>query len=135
MERDDSTKPTEGSQTRESCVMNKFQEIYDLTLIISDILKNTGNKDRDHLIEEVTSLINKRQVMLDQLQPSYSDQEKLLGTKIAELDQENNKLLKMVLNEIKRDLTNLKKRKSTQNRYENSYARVYNDGVFLDKRN
>ncbi|WP_077214798.1 hypothetical protein [Bacillus dakarensis] len=115
--------------------MNKFQEIYDLTLIISDILKNTGNKDRDHLIEEVTSLINKRQVMLDQLQPSYSDQEKLLGTKIAELDQENNKLLKMVLNEIKRDLTNLKKRKSTQNRYENSYARVYNDGVFLDKRN
>ncbi|MBM7661581.1 flagellar protein FliT [Bacillus mesophilus] len=115
--------------------MSQVQEIYDLTTRLYELLKVEGtNEERDVVIPEVDLLLIKRQELLDQLKDPFSDEEKLMGQEIIEMNRVIDEKMVHLKSTIQADINKLKKQKSSNEKYTNPYKNVSLDGTFFDKK-
>lgn len=118
-----------------SGLMSQVQEIYDLTTRLYELLKVEGtNEERDVVIPEVDLLLIKRQELLDQLKDPFSDEEKLMGQEIIEMNRVIDEKMVHLKSTIQADINKLKKQKSSNEKYTNPYKNVSLDGTFFDKK-
>lgn len=116
--------------------MSIVTEIHQQTLELYRYIQSQEKvENRDIFVDKVTAKIEKRQNLMNRMNPPYSDEEKVLGQEITSLDEEINQHLSFVLSAIKRDIGLLNKSRMTRNKYDSPYENVYRDGTFLDKRN
>lgn len=113
--------------------MGPIQEIIENTLQLINTLQD--EIDRDEKIVKVDDLLEKRESLLNQLEPPYSQEEMVAGQQIINL---SNQLTDLLLKEkltIQKDIKSLNQKKETSSKYINSYESISIDGIFYDKRN
>ncbi|WP_253718576.1 flagellar protein FliT [Weizmannia acidilactici] len=104
--------------------------------LTEDLLEefNKG-QSREELIGNINRLLDKRGALLASLKPPFSPEEQLLGKKIAALDKRLKPLLEETLLEIRQDIKQTVKKKTSMKKYINPYQSLQlNDGRFYDRK-
>jgi len=116
--------------------MGRLDPVYDVTNKIAEILnQNITAKNRESVIEEVTKLIEKRGRMMEELTPPFQEQEKLMGKKIVELNQEIERKMETLFESLKHDIRKVNKQKESNRSYINPYGNIKStDGMYLDSK-
>ncbi|WNB92739.1 flagellar protein FliT [Bacillus sp. NEB1478] len=91
-------------------------------------------EEREPYIERLNELLEQRQAIMDKLPLSYTDEEKRMGKMIVKLNETIEPLLALKLDQIKQNLTLMKKKKINNVQYANPYQSVSSDGMFFDKK-
>ncbi|MBS4174145.1 flagellar protein FliT [Bacillus sp. FJAT-49736] len=115
--------------------MNAVEACYVLTEELITVLKKVTSDSRDKTIESMQELLAKREQLLPLIKPPFSEQEALVGKKLIVQQQELDRLLLNIKQDIQKDMNGLTKKKSSMKRYINPYENMQTDGFFLDKRN
>ncbi|GGB43756.1 flagellar protein FliT [Fictibacillus barbaricus] len=110
--------------------------------ILLEITKNLHNhvspglpkENRESYIERLNELLEQRQVAMNQLPSSYSAEEQRVGQMIIKLNESIDPLLARQFEEIKHNLTIMKKKKVKNNQYANPYQTLSGDGMYFDKK-
>ncbi|GEN54424.1 flagellar protein FliT [Halobacillus faecis] len=89
-------------------------------------------KNRASIVEQVEGLLDQRETMLrDLTQPV--DEEKVMVQEVLQRDLRINQKLEFLFSGLKRDMRNMKKQKSSKQRYINPYQSVSGyDGTYVD---
>ncbi|QOR66243.1 flagellar protein FliT [Cytobacillus suaedae] len=115
--------------------MSSVKALYLATKELYDLLqKPVSNEDRESLIPKVEELLDARQSLIEQVSPPYTDGEKKLGAEVVKLNKVVDEKLALLKQEIQLDINQLKKKKTSTNKYTNPYESVSSDGMFFDKR-
>lgn len=115
--------------------MSAVQALYDITKQLAEQLqKNVAKSERDSYIEQLQNILEKREDLIENVKPPYTTNEKKLGTEIVEMNKEISMQLTKVKKEVQYDILQLKKKKSSNNKYVNPYQSLSIDGMFYDKR-
>ncbi|MFS1517162.1 flagellar protein FliT [Bacillus sp. SCS-151] len=115
--------------------MDTVLALHNVSKQLYDILHKEITKDeRDGHIASIEELITTRQTLIDALKPPHTVEEKRLGAEIVSINKDIDERLLQLKNTIKFDLTDIKKRKQSTNKYVNPYRSLLTDGVFYDKR-
>ncbi|WP_057911991.1 flagellar protein [Peribacillus muralis] len=112
-----------------------IQAFHDLTAELLAVLEDMTFAERQDKIESITELIERREYILVQIKPPFTDAEQQLGRRTMVLNQQIDSLLKLQKQEIQRDILEINKKKKSSNKYMNPYESLSIDGMFYDKRN
>ncbi|GGE81748.1 hypothetical protein GCM10007140_34270 [Priestia taiwanensis] len=116
--------------------MGIVQQVYEVTKELHELVDAAYEKDnRDAHIESVEALLEKRDALLEQLEPPYSREERMMGLQIVEMNEHVKVGLQRLKQEVKVDIQQLNKQKQHGQKYRNPYGNTSMDGMFLDKRN
>jgi flagellar protein FliT len=115
--------------------MTAVQRCYDLTKELLQGVQSINDENRDDIISQIEGLLEKRQIILEQIKPPFSKEENALGKEMAKMNRALDTKLKLISSEIKRDMNGLNKKKTSAKKYTNPYESVNFDGMFYDKRN
>jgi flagellar protein FliT len=110
--------------------------------ILLEITKNLNDhveaglpkEDREPYIERLNELLEQRQSIIDKLPVAYSDEELRMGKLIVKLNETIEPLLVMQFEQIKNNLSLMKKKKERNVQYANPYQSLSSDGMFFDKK-
>jgi len=114
--------------------MHPLKEYYELTAEVIKLFEDEQNDDRDSKISKLQDKLQKREDLMKEISPPFSDGEQILGKQILKL---NDRLLQLLNKEkvtIQQDITNVKKRKKVHTGYINPYGSLQTDGYFYDKK-
>ncbi|QAS53709.1 flagellar protein FliT [Halobacillus litoralis] len=113
--------------------MSVWTEFSSITKKLDEVVhQQVTEKNRTALIEEVEVLLDKRASMLENL-PEPSQEEKPLVKEVLQRDLKINQKLEFLFDGLKGDMRNMKKQKSSKQRYINPYQSVSGyDGMYLD---
>jgi flagellar protein FliT len=116
--------------------MNPVQSCFEITKELWEILTapNSGEKNRDEAIERIENLIEKREGLLKDIQPPFSEMEEELGQQIVKMNKVIDQKLSILREEIKRDMNSITKKKTNVKKYTNPYESLQQDGVYYDKK-
>ncbi|PYZ92814.1 flagellar protein [Salipaludibacillus keqinensis] len=116
--------------------MSVLHDLHQLTKQLHDHLAEPLPKDegREAYIETIDSYLGKRQALLNQLKRPEGEEETKLANELIEMNERVNERMQAVQGEIRMDINQLKKRKSTGKKYENPYDGPTADGVFFDSK-
>lgn len=116
--------------------MAKLDTIYDVTNKIEHILNQSiTTQNRESIISEVTTLIEERGRMMEELTPPFSEQEKLLGKKVVALNVQIEKKMELMFESLKQDIRKMNKQKESNRSYINPYGDIKStDGMYLDSK-
>ena len=116
--------------------MVKLDTIYDVTNKIEHILNQSiTTQNRESIISEVTTLIEERGRMMEELTPPFSEQEKLLGKKVVALNVQIEKKMELMFESLKQDIRKMNKQKESNRSYINPYGDIKStDGMYLDSK-
>ncbi|WP_280769530.1 flagellar protein [Salipaludibacillus daqingensis] len=116
--------------------MSVLSDLHQITKELSDHLSEPLPKDegREEYIEMIDSHLAKRQKLLNELQRPVGEQETKLANELIEMNENVNRRMQVVQGEIRTDINQLKKRKTTGKKYENPYSGRTADGVFFDSK-
>src|SRR4051812_15725252 len=112
--------------------MKAIQALQEATYQLIEFLKQE-KLDRDVRIEKIQSLLDQREELLGTIQPPFTQEQKELGRKLVELDQQVQQLLQKQKQEIQKDLKQLHMKKESNQKYTNPYESMPVDGLFYDK--
>lgn len=112
--------------------MSAVRQFHDLTVQLIKFLESSAS--RDEKIQKTTELLEKRQQLMAEIIPPFSNEEKEIGAAAIALNKKLNDLLFKEKILIQKDLKELNRRKKSTNKYENPYNSLFIDGVFYDKR-
>lgn len=112
--------------------MSSVKQYYDETVELLSFLKGGGNRDKR--IEYISSSIERRQELVEQMKPPYTEYEMELGKKSIVLEKELQALLQAEKQLIQKDITSFAKHKQSRDKYINPYKSLNFDGMFYDKR-
>ncbi|MBB2481624.1 flagellar protein FliT [Bacillus sp. APMAM] len=115
--------------------MNAVQACYLLTEELITSLKQVTSDHRDKAIAKMQDLLSKREQLLPLIKPPFSEQEALVGKQLIQQQQELDRLLLKVKQDIQKDIKGVSKKKTSMRRYINPYENMQTDGFFYDKRN
>ncbi|MRH41980.1 flagellar protein FliT [Aquibacillus halophilus] len=91
------------------------------------------SENRQETIDEISDLLEKRQQLLEEIKPPYTEKEKEVGQSLLPKNQEIQVRLESIFTQVKNDMGALKKKKSSNTKYTNPYQNLSNfDGMFLD---
>lgn len=107
---------------------------YTITKQLKEALEQVNDENRESTIEEVESLLEKRQSVLGTIKPPYTQDEQELGKQMTAWNQQIDRLLSQLRLEIKRDMNGLTKKKTSVQKYSNPYVSLQYDGMFYDKK-
>ncbi|WP_226676378.1 flagellar protein FliT [Rossellomorea aquimaris] len=107
---------------------------YAITKQLKEALEQVNDENRESTIEEVESLIEKRQSLLSTIKPPYSQEEQGLGKQMIAWNQQIDRQLAQLRLQIKRDMNGLTKKKTSVQKYSNPYESLQYDGMFYDKK-
>lgn len=111
------------------------QDCYELTKKLIDLLKNVNEENRDEVIANVEDMLEQREMILQQLNPPFSNEEQQMGEQLIKQQAELDQLLQALKSQIQKDMNGLNKKKASVHKYVNPYEALQNDGAFYDKRN
>ncbi|MFD9626028.1 flagellar protein FliT [Peribacillus muralis] len=112
-----------------------IQAFHDLTAELLAVLEDMTFAERQDKIESIIELIDRRECILVQIKPPFTDAEQQLGRRTMVLNQQIDSLMKLQKQEIQRDILEINKKKKSSNKYMNPYESLSIDGMFYDKRN
>jgi flagellar protein FliT len=92
-------------------------------------------EDRERYIERLNELLDQRQTIIDKLTATYSEEEQPIGQMIVKMNETIEPLLVRQLEEIKHNLSLMKKKKEKNTQYANPYQTLSADGMYFDKKN
>jgi flagellar protein FliT len=107
---------------------------YTITKQLKEALEQVDDKKREVTIEEVESLLEKRQSVLGTIKPPYTREEQELGKQMIAWNQQIDRQLAQLRLQIKRDMNGLTKKKTSVQKYSNPYESLQYDGMFYDKK-
>ncbi|BCB05693.1 flagellar protein FliT [Bacillus sp. KH172YL63] len=107
---------------------------YTITKQLKTALDQVNDENRESTIEEVESLLEKRQSAIDSLKPPYTQEEQELGKQMVAWNGEIDQKLAQLRLVIKRDMNGLSKKKTSVQKYSNPYESLQHDGMFYDKK-
>jgi flagellar protein FliT len=116
--------------------MNPVQSCFEITKELWGILTapSSGEKKRDEEIDRIENLIEKREGLLKDIQPPFSELEEELGQQIVKMNKVIDQKLSVLREEIKRDMNGINKKKINVKKYSNPYEGLQQDGVYYDKK-
>ncbi|MED4402781.1 flagellar protein FliT [Metabacillus fastidiosus] len=115
--------------------MSAVGQVYDLTEKLFHLVENEVKaEDRDELIEEISSLLDEREDLLKDVVPPFTEEEQLKGKQIVLWNERINSEFIKIKAEVQKSISNLKKTKTTTQKYVNPYQNTSLDGMFYDKR-
>ncbi|HEX6922324.1 MAG TPA: hypothetical protein VF149_00755 [Bacillales bacterium] len=110
------------------------EQLYNCTKKLhSHLSKGLPETDREEYIERIESLLEERQQWIVEYSAS-SEGGNRTGHDIAEYEQEIQKMIGDMFEQIREDVHRLRRQKTTSQRYANPYRGGSADGMFLDKR-
>ncbi|RBP00060.1 flagellar protein FliT [Rossellomorea aquimaris] len=107
---------------------------YTITKQLKEALEQVNDENRETTIEEVESLLEKRQSVLGTIKPPYTQDEQELGKQMIAWNGQIDRQLAQLRLEIKRDMNGLTKKKTSAQKYSNPYESLQYDGMFYDKK-
>ncbi|OXT16887.1 flagellar protein FliT [Bacillus sp. OG2] len=113
--------------------MSAVERLYALTAGLIDRLEQ--GSDRDERIVWIEAALEEREQLMKEMQPPYSEDEKILGKKLLSLNIRLSQLLQKEKSLIQKDINGLSIKKESNNKYMNPYQSLATDGMFYDKRN
>jgi len=116
--------------------VSAFEQVYQLSEQLYHLVSKPLAKDaRDERIEQITSLLEKREQVLSQVQPPFTSSEKELFQQILTWNDVITAKFTELKAQIQQDMIQAKKSKTTTQQYVNPYQNVStSDGMFYDKR-
>ncbi|KAA0563077.1 flagellar protein FliT [Bacillus sp. CH30_1T] len=114
--------------------MNSVLLCYTITKQLKEALEQVTDVNREATIEEVESLLEKRQSVLGTIKPPYTQDEQELGKQMIAWNRQIDRQLAQLRLEIKRDMNGLTKKKTSVQKYSNPYESLQYDGMFYDKK-
>ncbi|MFG6495451.1 hypothetical protein P8610_08845 [Fictibacillus sp. UD] len=90
--------------------------------------------DREPYIERLNELLDQRQVAIQNLPLTYSEDEQRMGRLILKMNETIDPLLARQFEEIKHNLSMMKKKKEKNVQYANPYQTLSGDGMYFDKK-
>lgn len=112
--------------------MRAVQQFHELTVQLIEFLESSAG--RDEKIQRTTELLEKRQRLMTEINPPFSNEEKEIGAAAITLNKKLNDLLSKEKILIQKDIKELSRKKESTNKYENPYNSLLIDGMFYDKR-
>jgi flagellar protein FliT len=91
-------------------------------------------EDREPYIERLNELLEQRQAIIDKLPATYTEEEQRMGKTIVKMNETFEPLLARQLEEIKQNISTMKKKKEKNTQYANPYQSLSADGMFFDKK-
>jgi flagellar protein FliT len=91
-------------------------------------------ENREPYIERLNELLDQRQTIMDKLPAVYSEEEQRLGQMIVKINETIDPLLTGQFEEIKHNLSLMKKKKEKNTQYANPYQSMSADGMYFDKK-
>ncbi|WP_067842162.1 flagellin-specific chaperone FliT [Amphibacillus sediminis] len=93
-------------------------------------------KTREDVLAKLDHLLDQRSELLKHVKPPFTDEEQKLGHDILAKDQEIQLRLNHLFLELKHEMRNVKKQKSSTQQYLDPYRHVAtHDGSYWDKKN
>jgi flagellar protein FliT len=92
-------------------------------------------EEREPFIERLNELLDQRQAIMDKLSSVYSEEEQRMGKMIVKMNETIEPLLVRQFDEIKHNLSMIKKKKEKNVQYANPYQMLSADGMYFDKKN
>lgn len=122
--------------SRWTSVVSQVQKVHTITEQLLQLVAKPVVKDqRDELIDQITSLLEKREQLLPGVQAPFSEEDKLFSQQIIDWNQVITAKFTDIKQQIQLDMIQLKKSKSSNQQYINPYQSVStSDGRFYDKR-
>ena len=115
--------------------MSSVLHCYTITKQLKEAIAQVSEENRDVTIEQIDSLLEKRQGVLGAINHPFSEEEQSLGKQMMTWNKEIDKKLITIRADIKRDMNGLNKKKTSAQKYTNPYESMQYDGMFYDKRN
>ncbi|MEI5907610.1 hypothetical protein WAK64_11140 [Bacillus spongiae] len=112
--------------------MSVVNECYTITKTLYKLFQVDGK--REGKMEQMTSLLKKRQAILHKVKPPFTPEEEKLGKQIVVMNKVIESEMKKMKKSIERDRNGLKKTKVSVYKYVNPYASLQHDGMFYDKK-
>ncbi len=110
-------------------------KLYDVSVELKKLSESINRTNRDEALPKVNELINERENLIKDIKGPYTDEEKLIGQKIVKINEEIQKSMEILLTNVKKDIVQLKKNKSSNLSYINPYGETETtDGVYLDSK-
>jgi flagellar protein FliT len=111
--------------------------------ILLEVTKNLFNhvkvglpkEDRESYTERLNELLDQRQAIMNKLPTTYSEEEQRMGQMIVKMNEAIEPLLVRQFEEIKHNLSLMKKKKEKNVQYANPYQTLSVDGMYFDKKN
>lgn len=116
--------------------MQTLNELNLVTDELAQLLKQPiSAKNRDQVLTEVNQVLDQRDLLLKNIKPPFSEQASKLGTSIMKKDKEIQLKLDYLFLELKGELRDVKKQKTSTEKYLDPYRHVAtNDGSYWDKK-
>ncbi|MBP0726724.1 hypothetical protein J5Y03_16320 [Bacillus sp. RG28] len=115
--------------------MDVFVKLHHVTKQLAEHFKILPQQDeRDKYIETIQSLLDEREELITHLQVPVTEEEKLIGKEIMELNHGIEPALHKLRELIKIDINGLMGKKKVHTQYINPYKSLNNVSAFFDKK-
>lgn len=115
--------------------MDAADHLYDCTRRLYLHLKQgLPFKERESFLETIQDLLDERQGWIDSLPSSFKAPEAPYAKELLAYDKAIQDMLGQMFEQIREDVHQFKKKKTTSERYARPYQTKSADGMFLDKR-
>jgi flagellar protein FliT len=116
--------------------MSAVKVLLEITKNLFDHVSSGLPKDeREPYIERLNELLDQRQAIMNKLPATYSEEEQRMGQRILKMNETIEPLLGRQFEEIKHNLSLMKKKKEKNVQYANPYQTLSADGMYFDKKN
>lgn len=116
--------------------MDRLADIYEITREMEQLFEQEiSHKNRAAIISEANLLIEKRGNLINKLTHPFTEEEKQTGEKLVTMNDHIRTKMDMLFGELKKEMKQVKKQKSSTRNYMNPYRDVrVMDGMFLDSK-
>lgn len=117
--------------------MGRLEELLEMTTEMVDVLEQYEKQsiDRSTTIEKMTTLIERRDEIMNELKPPYTDEEMEIGKKVIELNEQITEKMEQIYKLVKEDMSKVKKKKAYNPSYINPYGNLRTtDGLYIDSK-
>src|SRR5690625_589473 len=116
--------------------MSHVRSVYEISKQLLKILnEHTSINQREAAIKEIEQILEQRELLISKISPPYSEEEISYGKKVVKLNDEIEQLMSKWQVQLKDEMRNVKKQKSSATSYINPYKDVRHlDGMFLDQK-
>ncbi|WNF22605.1 flagellar protein FliT [Mesobacillus jeotgali] len=113
--------------------MSAVKEFLQLTDQLIQLLESSEG-DRDNKIAQAEQLLEKRELLMEEILPPYTPEETELGKRLVQMNRRVSQLLLAEKISIQKDIKGLQIKKESNSKYVNTYQSLASDGMFYDKR-
>ncbi|WP_456273266.1 hypothetical protein [Bacillus sp. AK031] len=115
--------------------MLAVKECYLLTKQLVEVLQALPDEEWDAYISKVENLLERRDSVLEKIEPPFIEQEVELSREIIKWNQMIDNKMTDFRDRIKREMNGTVKKKVSVKKYKNPYDHLQTDGYYYDKKN